>query len=86
MSHLALAALWRLGSLVRRLHDATAEYSPPHWATWEVVLTPDHGEGWVCHDDLAVSPALGRGPRRALGGQLPTTSSATPTPGGRALR
>ncbi len=48
-----VTALARVGALIRRLHDATADYQAPARAAWEVVLKPDHGDEWVCHNDLA---------------------------------
>ena len=48
-----VTALARMGALIRRLHDATAGYQAPEWAAWEVILKPDRGDDWVCHNDLA---------------------------------
>jgi hypothetical protein len=50
------AGLRRVGRLIRELHDASAGFSPPPGARWNVV---DRGS--------ALGPAARRGPRRALG-------------------
>ncbi|MFL6121507.1 phosphotransferase enzyme family protein [Actinophytocola sp.] len=41
-----------VGSLVRDLHDALADFRPPAGARWDVVIPPDR-EDLVCHHDLA---------------------------------
>lgn len=47
-----VAAVRRVGSLVRDFHDAAAEFTPPPEARWNVVITPD-AEDLVIHHDLA---------------------------------
>jgi hypothetical protein len=47
-----VAAARRVGSLVRDFHDASAEFTPPADARWNVVITPD-AEDLVVHHDLA---------------------------------
>ena len=42
----------RLGGLIRRFHDAAADFVPPPGAAWDVVIPPDR-EDLVCHNDLA---------------------------------
>ena len=49
---LDLDGLFRVGRLIRSLHDLTQGYAPPPWARWNVVLLPDR-EDLVCHHDLA---------------------------------
>ena len=49
---LEVDGLARVGSLIRRLHDLTQNYTPPPWARWNVALSPDR-EVLVCHNDLA---------------------------------
>jgi Ser/Thr protein kinase RdoA (MazF antagonist) len=44
--------LHRVGRLVRDLHDALADFTPPPGARWDVVIPPDR-EDLVCHHDLA---------------------------------
>jgi Ser/Thr protein kinase RdoA (MazF antagonist) len=46
------AELRRVGSLIRDLHDAVADFSSPANARWDVVIPPDR-EDLVCHHDLA---------------------------------
>ena len=45
-------AAHRVGALVRDLHDASAEFTPPADACWHVAIEPDH-EDLVVHHDLA---------------------------------
>lgn len=47
-----LAAARRVGALIRDFHDASAEFTPPAEARWNVVITPD-AEDLVIHHDLA---------------------------------
>jgi tRNA A-37 threonylcarbamoyl transferase component Bud32 len=47
-----LGAARRVGALIRDLHDASAEFTPPADAQWNVVITPD-AEDLVIHHDLA---------------------------------
>jgi len=49
---LTAAELNRVGTLVRRLHDAAADFTPPADARWQVVIPPDRVE-LACHHDLA---------------------------------
>ncbi|TDV48943.1 phosphotransferase [Actinophytocola oryzae] len=44
--------LHRVGRLIRDLHDALQDFSPPPDARWHVVIPPDR-EDLVCHHDLA---------------------------------
>jgi Ser/Thr protein kinase RdoA (MazF antagonist) len=46
------AGLRRVGRLTRDLHDASAGFSPPPGARWNVVIPPDRAD-LVCHHDLA---------------------------------
>lgn len=48
----SLADLAELGRLCRDLHDASAEFTPPADARWQVVI-PDVGADLVVHHDLA---------------------------------
>jgi len=54
------AAVWRVGRLLRDLHDASAEYVPPDDAVWNVVIPADRCELVVHHDaapwNLVLSP------------------------------
>lgn len=47
-----LAAVRRVGGLIRDLHDAAAEFEPPPNARWNVVIEPD-AEQLIVHHDLA---------------------------------
>lgn len=47
-----LRAVHRVGALIRDFHDATAEFTPPADAHWNVVIRPD-AEDLVIHHDLA---------------------------------
>ena len=47
-----LDELYRLGQLIRRLHDASETFQPPLVARWQVVIPPD-AEDLICHSDLA---------------------------------
>jgi Phosphotransferase enzyme family len=47
-----LGSARRVGALIRDLHDASAEFTPPPDAQWNVVITPD-AEDLVIHHDLA---------------------------------
>jgi Ser/Thr protein kinase RdoA (MazF antagonist) len=47
-----LAACRRVGALIRDFHDASAEFTPPADARWNVVIAPD-AEDLVIHHDLA---------------------------------
>ena len=47
-----VAAARRVGALIRDFHDASAEFTPPADARWNVVITPD-AEDLVVHHDLA---------------------------------
>jgi Ser/Thr protein kinase RdoA (MazF antagonist) len=49
---LSPAELTRVGSLIRDLHDALAEFQPPEDAVWDVAIPPDRGD-LICHHDLA---------------------------------
>jgi len=44
--------LHRVGRLIRDLHDATADFTPPSEPAWDVVIRPDR-EDLICHHDLA---------------------------------
>ena len=44
--------LYRVGALIRQLHDATAKFRPPADARWQVVIRPDRDD-LICHHDLA---------------------------------
>ncbi|MEE2040043.1 phosphotransferase [Nocardiopsis sp. CT-R113] len=46
------AELRRLGGIIRRLHDLTADFRPPEEPQWDIA-TPDPREEVVCHYDLA---------------------------------
>ena len=46
------AELWRLGGIVRGIHDASENFVPPPGAVWDVAIPPD-GADLVCHQDLA---------------------------------
>jgi len=43
---------YRVGRLIRELHDAAASFQPPVDASWDS-LTPSDGEEIICHNDLA---------------------------------
>ncbi len=47
-----LAALRRVGVLIRSLHDAIASFTPPMSAEWNALSVPD-GHELICHNDLA---------------------------------
>ncbi len=47
-----LAAARRVGALIRDFHDASAEFSAPADARWNVAITPD-AQDLVIHHDLA---------------------------------
>ncbi len=47
-----LEAARRVGALIRDFHDASAEFTPPADAEWNVVIPPD-AEDLVIHHDLA---------------------------------
>lgn len=49
---IGLDRLERLGRIIRRLHDATADFQPPSDAVWQVAIAPDT-EDLVIHHDLA---------------------------------
>ncbi len=44
--------LVELGALIRKLHDASATFTPPENARWNVLIVPDE-EDIICHHDLA---------------------------------
>jgi Ser/Thr protein kinase RdoA (MazF antagonist) len=44
--------LYRIGRLIRNLHDAAQSFLPPPSAHWNVVIRPD-SESMICHNDLA---------------------------------
>jgi hypothetical protein len=46
------AGLYRLGGLIRQLHDACAGCAPRTGARWQVVIPPDRAD-LICHHDLA---------------------------------
>ena len=46
------AGLYRVGRLIRDLHDASAGFEPPPGARWNVAIAPDREE-LICHHDLA---------------------------------
>ncbi len=47
-----LGAARRVGELIREFHDASAEFTPPPNARWNVVISPDI-EDLVVHHDLS---------------------------------
>jgi Ser/Thr protein kinase RdoA (MazF antagonist) len=49
---LDVSGLHRVGRLIRDLHDASADFSPPPGARWNVAIPPDRAD-LVCHHDLA---------------------------------
>lgn len=49
---LSPADLRRVGSMVRQIHDASADFAPPPGAVWETAI-PAPGADLVCHNDLA---------------------------------
>lgn len=49
---LTLAELHRVGSIVRAIHDASADFVPAPDAIWETAI-PAPGAEVVCHNDLA---------------------------------
>jgi len=51
-SRLDLAALTRVGQLIRDLHDAAATFVPAADARWNVLVPPD-ADDQICHHDLA---------------------------------
>lgn len=51
-SDLDVASVFQVGQLIRRLHDAAAEFPPLDGATGNVLITPDREE-LICHHDLA---------------------------------
>jgi Ser/Thr protein kinase RdoA (MazF antagonist) len=46
------AELHRVGRLIRALHDAAEDFTPPPDAPWQVAIPPDRRE-LICHHDLA---------------------------------
>lgn len=46
------AGLRRVGAMVRRIHDASASYTPPADAVWDSAIAAPGAE-LVCHNDLA---------------------------------
>ena len=53
MSHpLSLGELFRVGRLIRDLHNAARSFVPPAAARWNVAIQPD-AELMICHHDLA---------------------------------
>jgi len=44
--------LQRVGAIVRAIHDASAQFSPPENAVWDTAI-PAPGDDLVCHNDLA---------------------------------
>jgi Ser/Thr protein kinase RdoA (MazF antagonist) len=44
--------LYRIGRLIRDLHNAAQSFVPPASAQWNVVIRPD-SESMICHHDLA---------------------------------
>jgi hypothetical protein len=57
-----LAAIRRVGSLLCDFHDASAEFTPPEDARWNVVISPDAQDLIVHHDTAPWN--LVCGPRR----------------------
>ena len=51
-SQLSLEDLFRIGRLIRRLHDASSRFVPPPSASWNAVMPAD-GDELICHNDLA---------------------------------
>ncbi len=51
-SPLSVDELRRLGALIRELHDAAAQFTPPADLEWTVAIPPDREE-LICHNDLA---------------------------------
>jgi hypothetical protein len=51
-SPLSFDDLRRVGSIVRAIHDASAQFAPPENAAWECAI-PAPGRDLVCHNDLA---------------------------------
>ncbi|WP_340638600.1 phosphotransferase [Microbacterium protaetiae] len=49
---LSLDDLRRVGSIVRTIHDASAQFTPPENVAWESAI-PTPGRDLVCHNDLA---------------------------------
>jgi tRNA A-37 threonylcarbamoyl transferase component Bud32 len=49
---LTLAELDRVGGMVRAIHDASAQYAPPHDAVWSLAIPAPAAE-IVSHNDLA---------------------------------
>lgn len=47
-----LSAARRVGALIRDFHDASAEFTPPSDAQWNVVIDPD-AKDLIVHHDLA---------------------------------
>lgn len=52
MPAMTAAELHRVGRIIRDLHDALADFTPPAGARWEVHIVPDRDE-LICHHDLA---------------------------------
>ncbi|NJI58009.1 phosphotransferase [Microbacterium oxydans] len=48
---LSVVDLRRVGSMIRRIHDASARYVPPRHAVWQTAI-PAPGAEIVCHNDL----------------------------------
>ena len=46
------AGLYRIGGLIRELHDLSEGFTPPPGARWWVAIPPDR-EDLICHHDLA---------------------------------
>lgn len=68
---LDLTELYRLGRMIRRLHDAAETFQAPPGARWDVVIPPDRDE-LVCHHDLAPWNLVRDGDRfHRLGGAGP---------------
>jgi Ser/Thr protein kinase RdoA (MazF antagonist) len=53
--------LYRLGAMVRELHDASEDFVPPADARWTVAIPAD-GADLICHQDLAPWNLIRDGP------------------------
>ena len=57
--------LAQVGGLIRRCHDATADFVPPPDARWQLLVGAPEGGEVICHNDLSPANTIydERGPR-----------------------
>lgn len=54
-------ALVTVAGLLRRLHDATASWTPPDDASWSTAFADPEGGPIICHNDVCVENVVFRG-------------------------